>query len=842
MIPIRTYIAFLVAAFTVTMVARTASADLILTNGKIVTVVDSPAQVEALAVRGDRIVAIGSQQAIVDQWSGTETRIIDLKGRLAIPGFIEGHGHFLGLGDSLMILDFAGAPSWRDIVRQVVEASEAAGPGVWIRGRGWHQDKWREAPRSAVEGLPTHRELSELTPNNPVILTHASGHAAFVNKRAMELAGIDADTPDPPGGEILRDGSGQPTGFLRESAQTFARIAMGRSPFLNGSGDRRLHQAALAAEQCLRHGVTSFHDAGASFSDVDFFKKLASEGRLPVRLWVMLRASYPELARRLEEVRTVGFADHRLTVQAIKLSLDGALGSRGAWLLEPYSDALDSVGLNLMSLDALRRTAVLAAETNFQLCVHAIGDRANREVLDIFEQTFLDYPARKDRRWRIEHAQHLHVDDIPRFGRLNVIASVQGVHCVSDGTWVPDRLGAKRARTGAYVWRDLARSGALIVNGTDVPVEPINPIRSFFASVTRRLSNGTQFYAEQRMTRIEALRSYTVNAARSAFEEKIKGTLVPGMLADIVVLSKDILTCSDEDILKAKVDMTILGGQTVYSRKSSGEAADEENSSDSLGAVQLNLVPEEAGRRQLMIQTSDRAYQWRLRIPERVFCDEGVLVGHDIHRVHTPVLWKQGKEGEWHFVRENHEDSARERLKLSIEYSLSIQPAPFGASLRLRIKNTSQQPLHNVTGHICLGHLSESFRDPHFERTFIRHEAKFLSLTQTQRGSDPIRAHYAVRNGRPIQIFTRVNRFWGQLSPELADNGLIMTRSKDDKQVIALWFEPANELFQNSDEPNMCIHSDPAFGDLEAGESKEVMGKLILFHGGLDSFEREHLE
>jgi predicted amidohydrolase YtcJ len=572
MISFHARMALLVSAFATFVViaapadARSATADLILTGGKIVTLVDSSPQVEALAIQGDRIQAIGNKQEILDQWGGPETRIIDLKGRLAIPGFIEGHGHFLGFGDSLMILDFAGAPSWSEIIRQVAEASEAAGPGVWIRGRGWHQDKWSVPPRSAVEGLPTHHELSVLTPNNPVILTHASGHAAFVNQRAMELAGIDADTLDPSGGEILRDGSGQATGFLRESAQAFARIAMGRSPDPIGSEDRRLRQVALAAEQCLQHGVTSFHDAGASFADIALFKKLASEGRLPLRLWVMLRASYPDLARRLEAVRMVGYADNRLTVQAIKLSLDGALGSRGAWLLEPYSDAPVSVGLNLMSLDSLRRTAALAAEKNFQLCVHAIGDRANREVLDIFEQTFLNHPARKDRRWRIEHAQHLHPDDVPRFGKLNVIASIQGVHCTSDGTWVPDRLGAWRARTGAYVWRDLARSGALIVNGTDVPVERINPIASFHASVTRRLSDGALFFPEQRMTRMEALRSYTVNPARAAFEDDIKGTLAPGMLADIVVLSKDILTCPDEGILEAQVDLTILGGQDVFRR------------------------------------------------------------------------------------------------------------------------------------------------------------------------------------------------------------------------------------------------------------------------------------
>jgi len=538
-------------------------ADLVLRNGKIATIDENYGDVEALAVRGDRILAVGTNDDI-DRYISSNTKVIDLAGRRAIPGFIEGHGHFLGLGDALMIMDLSGNANWEAVVQQVAEACAAAQPGVWIRGRGWHQDKWEQAPPSAVEGLPVHRRLSELTPDNPVFLTHASGHASFVNARGMKLGGINNATPDPPGGEILRDENGEPTGFLRESAQSLARVAMDRSLKHSGAQDPRIRQAELAAKECLRHGVTSFHDAGSSFSDVEFLKKLAEEGRLPLRLWVMIRASYPELTRRLDDTRLVGYANHRLTVRAIKVWLDGALGSRGAWLLEPYTDAPSSVGLNLMSLDALGKIADLAAQEDFQLCVHAIGDRANREALNVFEQTFRKYPRQEGRRWRIEHAQHLHPDDIPRFGQLKVIASMQGVHCTSDGTWVPDRLGAERSRSGAYVWRALSRSGALIVNGTDTPVERIDPIDCFYASVTRRLSDGTVFYPKQRMSRMEALRSYTINAAQAAFEEAIKGSLEPGKLADIVVLSQDILTCPAEDIRKAKVELTIIGGQIVF--------------------------------------------------------------------------------------------------------------------------------------------------------------------------------------------------------------------------------------------------------------------------------------
>ena len=538
-------------------------ADLVLIGGKIVTVDEGNPEVEALAARDGHIVALGTT-AEIEAHIGDATEVIDLAGRLAVPGFIEGHGHFMGLGDSRIQLDLRQADVWQDIVDQVAAAAAVATPGDWIRGRGWHQDKWASAPEPQLEGFPLHASLSAVSPDNPVLLTHASGHALFANARAMELAGIDATTEAPSGGEILRDASGQATGFFRESAQDL--IHQARSKDGTSATDERRKMARLASEECLAKGVTSFQDAGSSLETVEFLRQLAGEGDLGVRLWMMIRDSNEALAAQLATAKTQAARNGFFAVGGIKLSIDGALGARGAWLLEPYSDSPDSTGLNLVSVDVARETADLAIEHGVQLCIHAIGDRANREVLDLFEGVFAAYPDRKDLRWRIEHAQHLHLDDIPRFAELGVVASMQSVHCTSDGSWVPDRLGDQRSEEGAYVWQKLIASGALIMNGTDVPVEDVDPIANFFSGVTRRLPDGSQFYPNQKLTRMEALKTNTLNAAYGAFEEATKGSLVVGKLADLAVLSKDILTIAEEEIPTAEVIYTIVGGKVAYRR------------------------------------------------------------------------------------------------------------------------------------------------------------------------------------------------------------------------------------------------------------------------------------
>ncbi len=543
-------------------------ADLVLTNGKIVTVDESQPEAQALAVRGDTIMAVGTSDEIA-ALVGASTQVIDLEGKLAIPGFIEGHGHFMGLGRAKMILDLTTVKSWEEIVAMVEEAAAEAEPGEWITGRGWHQEKWDTVPEGVVDGVPTHHSLSEVSPENPVYLTHASGHAAFANEEAMRQGSVSSETPNPSGGEIVHDARGEPTGLLRETAQRLvgAALARAREQMTEEEliAEARM-QAQLAAEEALSKGITSFQDAGSSFETIDLFKQLADEGNLPVRLYVMIRSSNEQLAEKMADYRMVGHGNQALTVRSIKWSIDGALGSHGAWLLEPYEDMPTSAGLNTADPVDIARTTELALEHGYQVNVHAIGDRANREVLDLFEKAF-EATDQQDLRWRIEHAQHLHPDDIPRFGELGVIASMQGIHCTSDAPWVYKRLGAQRAEEGAYVWQKLWQSGAVVTNGTDVPVENASAIASFYATVTRKLSDGSVFFEDQRLSRAQALQSYTLNNAHAAFEEDIKGSLTPGKLADITILSKDIMTIPEDEIPSAEVLYTIVGGKVLYEQE-----------------------------------------------------------------------------------------------------------------------------------------------------------------------------------------------------------------------------------------------------------------------------------
>lgn len=544
------------------------AADLVLRNGKIVTLDPSAPQVQAIAVTGGRIVATGFNDQIAAQIQPS-TKVIDLDGHLAIPGFIEGHGHFTGIGQMKMNLNLRDAKSWDQIVAMVAAAAKEAKPGDWIIGRGWHQEKWAVKPSPNVNGFPVHEALSRVSPNNPVLLTHASGHAGFVNAAAMKAAGITRDTPNPSGGDIMKDAAGNPIGLLNEQAQLLARDAMSRDLAKRTPAEREAaaeKEIELAAEECVSKGITSFEDAGSPPDVINRLKKRAAEGRLPLRMWVMLREPNDALSHDVAKVRVIGYGDNHLTVRAIKRQIDGALGSRGAWLLAPYSDLPSTSGLNTEDLADIEKTAKIAIENDYQLCVHAIGDRANREVLNLYERTFKTHPEKKDLRWRIEHAQHIDPADIPRFGKLGVIAAMQAVHCTSDGPMVIPRLGPKRAEEGAYVWQSLMKSGAHVTNGTDAPVEDVSPIASYYAAVTRRMNNGETFYPAQRMTRMEALRSYTIENAYAAFEENIKGTLKPGMLADITVLSKDILTVPEEDIRKTDVEYTIVGGKISYQR------------------------------------------------------------------------------------------------------------------------------------------------------------------------------------------------------------------------------------------------------------------------------------
>ena len=540
------------------------AADLVILNGKIVTLEDAQPQVEALAVGGNRIAAMGTTAAM-RRFVGAKTQVIDAAGQLVIPGFVEGHGHFTGVGLAQLNLNLMNAKTWDEIVRMVERAAKSAKPGEWIYGRGWHQEKWDVKPSPSVEGFPTHESLSRVSPDNPVLLTHASGHATFANLKAMQLSDITPGTPNPSGGDFLKDASGNPTGLFRETASSLIRRGAGeppRTPDEEASRANRILE--LASQDVLAKGVTSFQDAGSGFDDVDRMKALIDKGRINVRLWIMLRVGNDALAANMAKYRTVDYADGFLTVRAIKRSIDGALGSRGAWLLEPYADKPDDVGRNTTPVSEIRETAKLAMQHGYQLCVHAIGDRANRETLDLFEEAFKANPGKTDLRWRVEHAQHLHPADIPRFGRLGVIASMQGVHCTSDAPYVVARLGAKRAEEGAYVWQKLMKSGAVVTNGTDAPVEDVDPIASYYATVSRRVNDGSVFYGDQRMNRLEALKSYTINGAYAAFEEQSRGSLKPGKYADLVILSRDILSIAEDRIPTAEVRYTIVGGKVRY--------------------------------------------------------------------------------------------------------------------------------------------------------------------------------------------------------------------------------------------------------------------------------------
>ncbi len=544
-------------------------ADMVIHNGKVVTVDDNVPEAEGIVINGDRIELVGSNEE-VEAYIGPDTEVIDLDGALAIPGLIEGHGHFMGIGSNVLNLDLLDATSWQGVADMVAAAVEEAEPGELIEGRGWHQERMTDLDESnTVRGFPTHDAISAVSRENPVILRHASGHATFGNAYAMELAGVTGNTDQPQGGEIIMGPDGEPIGVFVERASSVLGRATANIENRMSDEDRAARtwrEMELASQEVLRNGITSFQDAGSGWNTIEMFKRGVDEDALQVRLWVMARGGSLD-AESLRANLLIGYGNNMLTVRAIKMAIDGALGSRGAWLLEPYSDELTSSGHNTGDPAEIEAVANLAIENGYQMCVHAIGDRANREVLDIFERVLASHPEQAaDARFRIEHSQHLHPDDVPRFGELGVIAAMQGVHCTSDAPWVVPRLGAERAEWGAYVWQDLMRSGAVVTNGTDAPVERVDPIASFYSTVTRKDASGEAFYPEQAMSREEALRSYTINNAFAAHEEDIKGSLTPGKLADITILDQDIMVIAEEQIKATNVLYTIVGGRIVYRR------------------------------------------------------------------------------------------------------------------------------------------------------------------------------------------------------------------------------------------------------------------------------------
>lgn len=567
----RAIAAFALALLASACASRVPPADMVLRHGMIVTMDSTHASAEALAITAGRITAVGSD-ADVQRYVGPNTKVIDLGGHLAIPGFIESHGHFTGLGMALTELDLMGVPSWQDIATMVGNAARTAKPGAWIRGHGWHQEKWNRSPGRVVKGFETNDLINRAAPNNPVILEHASGHALIANDVALRLAGITSSTPNPPGGEIIKDPSGRPTGILVDGAQSLIRDALDKNLSARSPEDAEAEfrrQVHLATQNALANGVTSFQDMGESFATIDAIKKMVDAGDMPLRLYILVDGEEvrPDDVDSLVAHRMIDYGNGHLTVRAIgEITADGALGSRSAWMLAPYDDDPTNTGLNVTSMARIKQIAEIGIAHGFQISVHAIGDRANRETLDLYQSLFAEHHVKSDTlRWRIEHAQHLNPADIPRFGRMGVVASMQGIHACSDAPYVIPRLGVQRAKEGAYVWQSLWKTGAVVTNGTDVPVEEISPIASFHCSVTRDVvGTDSAFFPEQKLSREQALKTYTVNGAYVAFQEHEKGALAPGMDADVVVLSRDIMRTAPDSILGTKVLYTIVGGKVEY--------------------------------------------------------------------------------------------------------------------------------------------------------------------------------------------------------------------------------------------------------------------------------------
>ena len=535
------------------------SVDLIIHGGTIYTVDSTNSKVESVALKNGLIYQTGDFDKIISL-SDQNTEIIDLDGKTMIPGFIEGHAHIMGTGYNQKNIDLLNTSSYNEIIEIVKNKANEINEGEWIIGRGWHQDKWTDSPEKLIRGFPTHDKLSEAVPNHPVYLRHASGHASLANSKAMELFNINKNSSDPDGGEIFKDVSGNPTGVLNETAMGLI------SPPENTFEDH-LVALKMANDHAVENGITTFHDAGSDFKDIRAYKELAKNGKLDLRLVIMLNGNNDSLLNHYyNKGPEIGLYDNHLTVRSIKLYADGALGSRGAWLIEDYHDAEGEHGHIVTPVETLKRVTKEGFENGFQVCTHAIGDMANREVLNIYDEHLKEG---NDNRFRIEHAQHIDLKDIPRFKELGVIAAIQGIHMSSDRPWAIDRLGKQRIVDSAYPWQKLYQSGALIINGTDAPVEPINPLPSFYASVSRKTLNKIPeggYEPGEKMSRELALRTYTINGAYAAFEEDIKGSIEVGKLADLTILDKDIMTIKEDEILDTKVEMTIIGGKVVFSR------------------------------------------------------------------------------------------------------------------------------------------------------------------------------------------------------------------------------------------------------------------------------------
>ena len=539
--------------------SRVAPADIVFKNGNVYTANDKAPEAQAIAVKADRIVFVGTNAA-AQRFVGANTRVVDLQGKTVLPGFTDSHQHLSGVGLREMTLNLEGTTSLEDFLAKVKARVDQTKPGEWITGRGWIETHWNPPV------FPTRWDLDKVAPNNPMILGRADGHGSVANTAALNLAGITKDTPNPFGGEISKDKpSGQPNGMLLDYAQGLVRRRVPPS-----SAEDAERAVVLGVKRDIELGWTQIQDAGGSYNDVDIFKKLYAAGTIKLRIYKAVHGPGPSATRLLNEGPTIGAFENRFTFRTIKVVSDGALGSRGAALHDPYSDAPDTSGFLTVKAEDLRPMLVDALRKGIQVETHAIGDRANTFVLDEYEAAFKAVPAgqRKvaDPRWRVEHAQIVNPADIPRFAKLGIIPSMQPSHAIGDLFFAPSRVGMKRL-SGSYAWETFIKSGVVVPGGSDAPVERGEPMIEFYAAVARKDPKGFTgegWHPEEAVTRAQALKMFTLWPAYAAFEEKLRGTIEIGKLADLTILSADIMKIPEAEILKTRCVMTVINGEIVF--------------------------------------------------------------------------------------------------------------------------------------------------------------------------------------------------------------------------------------------------------------------------------------
>ncbi len=536
-----------------------AGADIVFKNGNVYTVDEKQPRAQAIAVTKDRIVFVGSN-AGAQKFVGAKTRVVDLRGNTVLPGFADAHQHLIGVGMREMTLNLEGTTSLEDFLAKVKARVDQAKPGEWVTGRGWIETHWKPPV------FPTRWDLDKVAPNNPVFLGRADGHGAVANSAALKLAGVDKSTPNPFGGEISKDRqSGEPNGMLLDSAQGLVRR---RVPGTTAADVERA--VVLGVKRNIELGWTQIQDAGGGYDDVEVFKKLYANGSIKLRIYKAVHGPSPSATRLIKEGATIGAYDNRFTFRTIKVVSDGALGSRGAALLGPYSDAGDTSGFLTVKAEELRPMLLDALRKGIQVETHAIGDRANRFILDEYEAALKAVPAAErkvaDPRWRVEHAQIVNPADIPRFAKLGIIPSMQPSHAIGDLHFAPSRVGIERLK-GSYAWETFIKSGVVVAGGSDAPVERGEPMIEFYAAVARKDQKGFSgegWHPEEAVSRAEALKMFTLWPAYAAFEEKLRGSIEAGKLADLTILSADIMTIAAPEILNTRCVMTVINGEIVY--------------------------------------------------------------------------------------------------------------------------------------------------------------------------------------------------------------------------------------------------------------------------------------